>query len=179
MERTPVSCSAATAATEDQHVKCPVCPSEDTRVIDSRPANEGQGIRRRRECERCLRRFTTYERIAESWPQIIKRDGRREPYDRSKISEGLRRAFTKRPTSVETLDRLIDQFEREMQEWGDREVSSDTIGRWFIDKLRSTDEVAYVRFASVFRSFNDLEEFLAELEGLRMERQQRVSRGSW
>jgi transcriptional repressor NrdR len=80
---------------------------------------------------------------------------------------------------VETLDRLIDQFEREMQEWGDREVSSDTIGRWFIDKLRSTDEVAYVRFASVFRSFNDLEEFLAELEGLRMERQQRVSRGSW
>ncbi|HJL17258.1 MAG TPA: transcriptional regulator NrdR [Sandaracinaceae bacterium LLY-WYZ-13_1] len=147
-------------------MKCPFCGTLDNRVIDSRLSQGGEVTRRRRECEGCARRYTTYERVEQALPYVIKKDGRREPFDRMKILAGLRRACEKRPVSSEALEKLVDQIERDMVETGDKEVQSATIGTKIMDGLRDLDQVAYVRFASVYRSFKDIHEFMAELSDL-------------
>lgn len=134
--------------------------------MDSRVANEGEMIRRRRECERCHKRFTTYERLEETFPAIIKKDGRREAYDRHKIHSGLQKACEKRPVSAEKIDEVVDLIEREIQELGKKEMPSTEIGERVMRELHKLDQVAYVRFASVYREFKDLNEFMNELTGL-------------
>jgi len=147
-------------------VRCPWCGHLEDRVVDSREAQEGQATRRRRECAGCGRRFTTYERIEEILPQVVKKDGRREPFDRKKIVEGVGRACQKRPVSSEEVEALVAAVERELQELGEREIRTSAIGEAVMRRLRSLDEVAYVRFASVYRAFRDVNEFMAELEEL-------------
>jgi transcriptional repressor NrdR len=147
-------------------LKCPACRATDNHVVDSRLGKDGDVIRRRRECEKCSRRFTTYERIEEYLPSVIKKDGRREPFDRLKIMAGMRRACEKRPVSVETLEETIDSIERSLLESGEREVQSTAIGEAVCAALHDVDEVAYVRFASVYRSFQDIGEFMKELQDL-------------
>ena len=154
-------------------MKCPFCASQENKVIDSRLSKEGQVIRRRRECLGCQRRFTTYERIEEIMPLVVKKDGRREAFDRQKIANGLQAACQKRPVSPEQLDAIIEQVERKLQEMGDREVSSTVIGEHVMQSLQALDEVAYVRFASVYRSFQDIGEFMSELKDLASERRVR------
>jgi transcriptional repressor NrdR len=127
-------------------------------------------IRRRRECERCSRRFTTYERVEETMPLIVKKDGRRESYDRIKIINGLKRACEKRPVSINTIEAIADSIERTLQERGEKEISASVIGEALMRELHDTDPVAYVRFASVYRSFKDISEFMFELEELIKER---------
>lgn len=147
-------------------MKCPFCAYEESKVIDSRPTDEGERIRRRRECLQCGKRFTTYEMI-ESLPIIvIKKDGSRESFDRQKLLTGMLRACEKRPVSIETLDRVISDIETVIQNSLDREVSSDKIGELVMEKLKAIDEVAYVRFASVYRQFKDINTFMAELNKL-------------
>ena len=138
----------------------------DDRVIDSRLSKDGDMIRRRRECAHCLRRFTTYERVEETLPLVIKKDGRREPFDRGKILAGLQRACEKRPISVTVLEKLIDRIEQRLQDSGEREVHSRDIGEQIMQELQGLDEVAYVRFASVYRSFRDVNEFMNEVREL-------------
>jgi transcriptional repressor NrdR len=138
----------------------------DDRVIDSRLSKEGDMIRRRRECTHCLRRFTTYERVEETLPLVIKKDGRRENFDRGKILAGLHKACEKRPISVETLEKLVDRIEQKLQESGEREIHSRVIGEQIMLELQNLDEVAYVRFASVYRSFKDVNEFMSEVKEL-------------
>jgi len=138
----------------------------DDRVIDSRLSKEGDMIRRRRECTHCLRRFTTYERVEETLPLVIKKDGRRENFDRGKILAGLHKACEKRPISVETLEKLVDRIEQKLQEGGEREVPSRVVGEQIMLELQNLDEVAYVRFASVYRSFKDVNEFMSEVKEL-------------
>jgi transcriptional repressor NrdR len=138
----------------------------DDRVIDSRLSKDGDMIRRRRECSHCQRRFTTYERVEETLPLVIKKDGRREPFDRGKILAGLQRACEKRPISVEVLEKLIDRIEQRLQDAGEREVHSRGIGEQIMQELQNLDEVAYVRFASVYRSFKDVNEFMNEVKEL-------------
>jgi transcriptional repressor NrdR len=138
----------------------------DDRVIDSRLSKEGDMIRRRRECTHCLRRFTTYERVEETLPLVIKKDGRRENFDRGKILAGLHKACEKRPISVETLEKLVDRIEQKLQEGGEREIPSRVIGEQIMLELQNLDEVAYVRFASVYRSFKDVNEFMSEVKEL-------------
>ena len=138
--------------------------------MDSRLGKDGDAIRRRRHCEHCGRRFTTYERVEESLPMVVKKDGRREPFERAKIVNGLKRACEKRPVSVDTIETLVDGIERQLQERGDREVSSREIGETVMRELHGLDAVAYVRFASVYRSFRDVHEFMRELEDLIAER---------
>jgi transcriptional repressor NrdR len=151
-------------------VKCPFCSAHDNKVIDSRLSKEGQVIRRRRECLGCQRRFTTYERIEEIMPLVVKKDGRREAYDRNKILGGLKHACQKRPVPSEALDAVVEKVERRLQELGEREVQSTVIGEYVMKLLQELDAVAYVRFASVYRSFQDVGEFMAELNGLVGER---------
>jgi len=151
-------------------VRCPFCHDLENRVVDSRLGKEGDAIRRRRHCEHCGRRFTTYERVEESLPMVVKKDGRREPFERAKIVNGLKRACEKRPVSVDTIETLVDGIERQLQERGDREVSSREIGETVMRELHGLDAVAYVRFASVYRSFRDVHEFMRELEDLIAER---------
>lgn len=151
-------------------MKCPFCASLDNRVIDSRLSREGDVTRRRRECSRCERRFTTYERVEEILPLIVKKDGRREAYDRLKIIAGMRKACEKRPVSSETLEEIADRIERFLQSRGDKEVPSAVIGEEVMRQLYQLDEVAYVRFASVYRSFQDLDAFMRELKELIEER---------
>ena len=127
-------------------------------------------IRRRRECERCNRRFTTYERVEEMMPLVVKKDGRRESYDRAKIINGLKRACEKRPVSINTIEAITDRIERALQERGEKEIPSSVIGETLMRELHDTDPVAYVRFASVYRSFKDISEFMVELEELLKER---------
>lgn len=147
-------------------MKCPFCAHEESKVIDSRPTDEGERIRRRRECLKCGKRFTTYE-IIESLPIIvIKRDKSREVFDRQKLMTGMLRACEKRPVSIETLDRAIDDIEALIQNSLDREVKSEKIGELVMEKLKEIDEVAYVRFASVYRQFKDISTFMAELNKL-------------
>lgn len=147
-------------------MKCPFCSHEESKVIDSRPTDEGERIRRRRECLKCGKRFTTYE-IIESLPIIvIKRDKSREVFDRQKLMTGMLRACEKRPVSIETLDRAIDDIEALIQNSLDREVKSEKIGELVMEKLKEIDEVAYVRFASVYRQFKDINTFMAELNKL-------------
>ena len=151
-------------------MKCPFCHETDNRVIDSRLSKDSAMIRRRRECSKCSRRFTTYERVEEMMPLVIKKDGRREGYDRVKIVNGLKRACEKRPVSINTIEAIADRVERNIQERGEKEIPSSLIGETVMRELHDTDPVAYVRFASVYRSFKDINEFMVELEELINER---------
>jgi transcriptional repressor NrdR len=147
-------------------MKCPFCPKDESKVIDSRVSKDGAMIRRRRECEACGKRFTTYERVEEPLPAVVKKDGRRESFDRAKIASGIRKACEKRPVSTETIDSLTDRVERWALELAETEVSSVAIGERVMSELQRLDEVAYVRFASVYRSFKDIGEFMKELGDL-------------
>ena len=151
-------------------MKCPFCGELEDKVIDSRLSQEGEAIRRRRECVACARRFTTYERLEEVTPLVVKKDGRREPFDRQKLLAGLQRATVKRPVSVDTVDQLVTEVERRLQESGEKEVPSTTIGKLVLERLQPIDDVAYVRFASVYRDFRDVDEFMTELARLQAER---------
>ena len=151
-------------------MRCPFCGNGESKVIDSRPTDEGEKIRRRRECVKCLKRFTTYE-IIESVPLIvIKKDKSRQTFDRNKLLGGLIRACEKRPVSIDTLERAVDEIECSLQNSLDREVTSRKIGELAMEKLKSIDEVAYVRFASVYRQFRDINTFMDELEKLLKDR---------
>lgn len=145
-------------------MRCPFCSAEDTRVIDSRPAENT--IRRRRQCESCGRRFTTYEKIETIPLMVIKKDRSREPYDRSKIEKGVMQAVHKRPVPITDVSNLIDEVENEIMGREEREVESSVIGERVMEKLRDLDDVAYVRFASVYREFKDVDTFLREIEKL-------------
>jgi transcriptional repressor NrdR len=134
--------------------------------MDSRLTKEGEVIRRRRACEGCDWRFTTYERIEEFTPYVIKRDGNRVPFDRQKVVQGMKRACEKRKVSAAVIEEAVDELEKTLQEEGRREVATTWIGEWVMQRLRAIDEVAYVRFASVYRSFRDIDEFMSELRGL-------------
>jgi len=147
-------------------VRCPFCRDLENRVVDSRLGKDGDAIRRRRHCERCGRRFTTYERVEEALRMVVKKDGRREPFERAKIVNGIKRACEKRPVSVDTIEGLADTIERQLQESGEREVTSRAIGEAVMREMHDVDGVAYVRFASVYRSFRDVHEFMHELEEL-------------
>lgn len=147
-------------------MRCPFCGHLEDRVVDSREAQDGQATRRRRECLGCERRYTSYERIEESLPALVKKDGRREVFDRRKVLEGLRRACQKRPVSQERIDEMATRVERRLQETGEREVPSSSVGEMVMELLRAEDPVAYVRFASVYRDFRDVGEFTAAVLGL-------------
>jgi len=147
-------------------VRCPFCGSPESRVIDSREVREGREIRRRRECTGCGRRFTTYERIGEAPPSVVKRDGRREVFDREKLLGGLIKACEKRPVPRRELAQITDLVEADLAASEDREMSSQEIGNMVIEKLRDLDQVAYVRFASVYRRFEDVNQFMEELRRL-------------
>ena len=151
-------------------MKCPYCGYEESKVIDSRPADDGKRIRRRRECLNCKKRFTTHE-VIESVPIIVvKRDKSREVFDRNKLTAGILRACEKRPVSLEQVDQIVDSIESTLQSSLDREVTSQSIGELTMEKLKSVDEVAYVRFASVYRSFKDINTFMEELTKLLKEK---------
>jgi transcriptional repressor NrdR len=147
-------------------MRCPFCTTDQTRVLDSRDASDGAVIRRRRECEACRRRFTTYERVEELNPLVVKKDGRREGFDREKLLSGLKKACEKRPVSVEQLERMVADIEKGLQESGEKEVPSTSIGEEVMRRLPALDEVAYVRFASVYRQFRDIAEFMTELKDI-------------
>ncbi len=147
-------------------MRCPFCEYEDSKVIDSRSSNEGRVVRRRRECLKCERRFTTKEYVEETPLLVVKNDGRREPFDREKILRGVQVACSKRPISMETINRLVEKVESDLRDNNRDEVSSRQIGQHIMANLREIDEVAYVRFASVYRKFQAKEEFLEELKGL-------------
>jgi transcriptional repressor NrdR len=151
-------------------MKCPYCSHKDDKVIDSREGREGDLIRRRRECLKCGRRFTTYERIDEIPHMVIKKDGRRERFDRQKILQGLLKACEKRPVSTSKLEALVDEAERFVQDAADRERTTSEIGELLMSRLRKLDKVAYVRFASVYLDFKDVQEFMKELKGLLRDR---------
>ena len=151
-------------------MKCPFCPSQDNKVIDSRLSNQGAVIRRRRECLGCERRFTTYERVEEILPMVVKKDGRREAFDRQKIVAGVELACRKRPVSSEQIEAIVDGIERRLQEMGEKEIPTTFVGESVMRELSRLDEVAYVRFASVYRSFKDVGEFMSELKELIHER---------
>jgi transcriptional repressor NrdR len=144
-------------------MKCPFCGHLEDKVIDSRAGGTGEVIRRRRECEACARRFTTYERVEDVLPTVVKKDGRREPFDRQKLVRGLRTACNKRPVSIERVEGVADAIEREVQESEKREVTASELGERVMAHLKELDEVAYVRFASVYRSFRDVDDFVREL----------------
>jgi len=148
-------------------MRCPFCSNLEDRVVDSRESREGEVIRRRRECTRCERRFTSYEKIEVPSFQVVKRDQRREPYDRSKLMRGLQIACRKRPVPQGELERIADSIESMMQDAGEREISSQRLGTMVMDRLRDCDPVAYVRFASVYRRFEDVDAFVKELHGLK------------
>ncbi len=151
-------------------MKCPFCGFEESKVIDSRPTDEGERIRRRRECVKCGKRFTTYE-VIETVPVIVvKKDKSRESFDRTKLFNGILRACEKRPVSIETIDNMVDSIEAALQNSLDREVTSVHIGEMVMDKLKEIDEVAYVRFASVYRQFRDINTFMDELAKLLSEK---------
>jgi len=147
-------------------VKCPFCGQLENRVIDSRLSKDGNAIRRRRECRECNRRFTTYERVETAIPMVVKKDGRREQFDRDKLKSGVLKACQKRPVSVDDVERFLGELERQIQEQGEREITSQLLGERVMDYLHDLDDVAYVRFASVYRSFKDLKEFMSELQDL-------------
>lgn len=147
-------------------MKCPYCGTFENRVIDSRLSQGGEVTRRRRECEKCGRRYTTYERVEQILPMVLKRDGRREPFDRVKLLQGIRRAVVKRPVDAEAVEAIVDSLERTLLESGDREITSQALGEAILARLKDLDPVAYIRFASVYRQFGDLDEFVAELARL-------------
>ena len=147
-------------------MKCPYCNEADTKVIDSRPADDNSSIRRRRQCERCGKRFTTYEKIETVPLVVIKKDNNREPYDRNKIQDGILRSCHKRPVSVNTISRLVNEIETSLYNMDEKEIPTSVIGEMVMDKLKDIDAVAYVRFASVYRQFRDIETFMDELTRL-------------
>ena len=147
-------------------MRCPFCTGMENRVIDSRLSKDNNVIRRRRECLGCKKRFTTYERVDEILPMIVKKDNRREAFDRNKIFAGIKKACEKRPVSIDTIESEIDAIETEFQERADREIASREIGERVMGILHELDEVAYVRFASVYRQFKDIKEFMDELREL-------------
>jgi transcriptional repressor NrdR len=147
-------------------MRCPFCSHIEDRVIDSRQSRDGDVIRRRRECLKCNGRFTSYERIEEILPPVIKKDGRREPFDRQKILLGLEKACQKRPVSVESKEKLVAGIEKVLIESGEKEIPSSLIGEEIMRALKDIDEVAYVRFASVYRQFKDIKEFMEEIKGI-------------
>lgn len=151
-------------------MRCPYCGHQEDRVVDSRELAAASQIRRRRECAACARRFTTYERIEEVRELVVKRDGRREPYDRRKVLGGLLRACEKRPVSLQDLEACAEAVEAALSRKDEREISSAEIGSILMERLRELDQVAYVRFASVYRRFEDIDEFLVELRKLRVQR---------
>ncbi len=150
-------------------MRCPFCSTDEDKVIETRVSKDGREIRRRRECEGCNRRFTTYERIEESMPLVIKTDGRREPFDRNKIEHGMQAAVAKRPVSRAQVSDLALEIEREIGEAGLTEIASREIGERVLPKLRALDQIAYVRFASIYRDFRDLDGFAKELDALRQD----------
>lgn len=152
-------------------MKCPYCGYEESKVIDSRPTDEGERIRRRRECLQCKKRFTTYELIETVPVVVIKKDHSRQPFDRNKLISGLLRACEKRPVPLDVLERMVDEIESSLQNSMDREVESSVIGSLALEKLKTADEVAYVRFASVYREFRDIDSFLQELQKLMQDKQ--------
>jgi transcriptional repressor NrdR len=154
-------------------VKCPFCDDVEDKVVDSRMAKEGQVIRRRRECLACKRRYTTYERVEETLPMVVKKDGRREPFDRQKILSGLKKACEKRPVSTATIEAVTDRIEKHVQEMGETEIPSRTVGEEVMKELHQLDQVAYVRFASVYREFKDIDQFMDELKALARERREK------
>jgi transcriptional repressor NrdR len=154
-------------------MKCPFCSDFDNKVVDSRLSGESDVIRRRRECLGCGRRFTTYERVEDILPMVIKKDGRREPFDRNKILSGIQTACQKRPVPVGVMEEVVDRIEKTVQEKGDKEIKSSAIGETLMQELHDLDEVAYVRFASVYRSFRDINEFMDELKDLLKEEESR------
>lgn len=154
-------------------MKCPFCSDFDNKVVDSRLSGDSDVIRRRRECLECGRRFTTYERVEDILPMVIKKDGRREPFDRGKILSGIQTACQKRPISVTLLEEMVERVEKKVQEKGEKEIKSSTIGETVMTELSDLDEVAYVRFASVYRSFKDINEFMDELKDLLSEEESR------
>jgi transcriptional repressor NrdR len=156
-------------------MKCPYCAKIDNKVIDSRLSKDGRMIRRRRECLGCGRRFTTYEKLEEVLPMVVKKDGRREPFNRDKIVSGIRKACQKLPVSMTRIEDFVDSLELYFQELGKKEIDSSQIGERVINKLKEWDEVAYVRFASVYRQFKDINEFMAELEGILKSKREKES----
>lgn len=147
-------------------MKCPYCENEDTKVIDSRHTEEGHAIRRRRECDVCGKRFTTYEKVEEMVLMVVKKDGSREAFDRNKIMNGIIKACEKRPVTADEIDRIVSEIERGLNNMMEKEVSSNFIGELIMEQLQKVDEVAYVRFASVYRQFTDVSTFVAEIEKL-------------
>ncbi|HHV98496.1 MAG TPA: transcriptional repressor NrdR [Clostridiaceae bacterium] len=147
-------------------MKCPYCGYEDDRVIDSRPTEEGAAIRRRRECSKCLRRYTTYEKVESVPLMVIKKDKTRQPFNREKIINGLLRACEKRPVSIDDVEKLVNEIESQLYNSLQREVTTKDIGEMVMMKLKNLDEVAYVRFASVYRQFKDINTFMDELRKL-------------
>ena len=148
-------------------MRCPYCGHMSEKVVDSREGKDGEVIRRRRECLQCHRRFTTYERIEEIQFMVVKKDGRREPFDRNKILSGLLKATQKRPVSVNQVEAIVEEVEALLAEKPDREIASTEIGERLMQRLHALDDVAYVRFASVYRQFKDASDFVAEVKGLR------------
>ena len=148
---------------------CPFCNHEDTKVIDSRLASEGTQVRRRRECEKCGERFTTFESAELVMPRIVKNDGIREPFDENKLRAGMLRALEKRPVSTEAMEAALARIEHKLQVAGEREVKSRQLGEWVMEELKALDEVAYVRFASVYHRFQDVNEFREEIQRLQDE----------
>jgi transcriptional repressor NrdR len=147
-------------------MKCPFCQFEDSRVVDSRTSDDGVAVRRRRECPRCGRRFTTYERAGEVRVFVVKKDGRREPFDRAKVIAGITKACEKRPVARDLIEQVADEIERQIRDELTDEISSSELGALVMEKLRAIDEVAYVRFASVYKEFRDADSFLKEVETL-------------
>ncbi|MCS6294600.1 MAG: transcriptional repressor NrdR [Nitrospira sp.] len=154
-------------------MKCPFCDDVEDKVVDSRMAKEGEVIRRRRECLSCKRRYTTYERVEETMPAVVKKDGRREPFDRSKIVSGLKKACEKRPISTATIETVTDRIEKRIQDMGETEIVSTAVGEEVMKELSQLDQVAYVRFASVYREFKDIDQFMEEIKSLAQQRRER------
>ena len=154
-------------------MKCPFCDDVEDKVVDSRMAKEGEVIRRRRECLSCKRRYTTYERVEETMPAVVKKDGRREPFDRSKIVSGLKKACEKRPISTATIETVTDRIEKRIQDMGETEIESTAVGEEVMKELSQLDQVAYVRFASVYREFKDIDQFMDEIKALAQQRRER------
>ena len=152
-------------------MNCPFCNHADSKVVDSRPTDEGGSIRRRRECLACQRRFTTYETVEQMAMYVVKKDGTRQPFDKSKILNGLTRACEKRPVPLATLEGVANEVEQLLQNSLEREVSTNVIGELIMEKLREIDQVAYIRFASVYRSFDDIDSFLKELQKIKINSQ--------
>ncbi|NWF98191.1 MAG: transcriptional repressor NrdR [Nitrospirae bacterium] len=147
-------------------MKCPFCGNLEDKVIDSRTSREGSAIRRRRECLKCRKRFTSYERVEDIIPMVVKKDGRREPFDRDKVLTGLKKACEKRPIGMETLEDITDSIEKKLIGLGVKEIQSSWIGEEVMSSLKELDKVAYVRFASVYRSFKDINELMNEVKTL-------------